>query len=75
MQLIYLCLWLIFQIFFLINLESIKKIKNYGIRDLISHYRGLKYFNETLKLLQKFNTNIYIPDTIENVTSIGFIHV
>lgn len=49
--------------------------KNSGIRDLISHYRGQKYFNETLKLLQKFNTNIYIPQSIDNVTSIGFIHV
>ena len=49
--------------------------QNAGIRDLVSHYRGLKYFHETLKLLQKFNTNIYIPKSIENVTSIGFIHV
>lgn len=68
---------------FMVNLSNIlldkfrtsNKNQNSGIRDLISHYRGLKYFNETLKLLQKFNTNIYIPKTIENVTSIGFIHV
>jgi putative transposase len=68
---------------FMVNLSNILLEKfrtsnntlNSGIRDLISHYRGLKYFNETLKLLQKFNNNIYIPKTIENVTSIGFIHV
>lgn len=68
---------------FMVNLSNIlldkfrinKNNQNSGIRDLISHYRGLKYFNETLKLLQKFNTNIYIPDIIENVTSIGFIHI
>lgn len=49
--------------------------QNSGIRDLISHNRGVKYFNETLKLLLEFNTNIYVPESIENVTSIGFIHV
>lgn len=68
---------------FMVNISNILlenfRIKNNnqhsGIRDLISHYRGLKYFNETLKLLQKFNTNIYLPESINNVTSIGFIHV
>ena len=49
--------------------------QNSGIRDLVSHNRGVKYFNETLKLLLEFNTNIYVPESIENVTSIGFIHV
>ncbi|MBC7475480.1 MAG: hypothetical protein H7263_14415 [Candidatus Sericytochromatia bacterium] len=39
-----------------------------GIRDFISHHWGIKYFNETLKLLLKLKS-------IENVTSIGFIHV
>lgn len=69
--------------FFMVNLSNIMLEKfrvsnnnlNSGIRDLISHYRGLKYFKETLKLLQKFNNNIYIPENIENVTSIGFIHI
>jgi len=46
-----------------------------GIRDLISHYRGLRYFNETLKLLRFFNDDIYVPTYLENVTSIGAIHL
>jgi len=69
--------------FFMVNLSNIllekfrisNENKNSGIRDLLSHNRGVKYFNETLKLLLKFNTNIYVPESIENVTSIGFIHV
>lgn len=69
--------------FFMVNVSNIllekfriiKNNKNSGIRDLISHNRGIKYFNETLKLLLEFNTNIYVPESIENVTSIGFIHV
>jgi len=31
-----------------------------GIRDLISHYRAIRYFNETLKLLRKFNPKMMI---------------
>ncbi|MFN8578685.1 MAG: hypothetical protein U0354_17795 [Candidatus Sericytochromatia bacterium] len=44
---------------FMVNLSNIlldkfrtsNKNQNSGIRDLISHYRGLKYFNETLKII------------------------
>lgn len=68
--------------FFMVNLSnimletfrSLNNNSNSGIRDMLSHYRAIKYFNETLKLLREFNSNIYIPDSIENVTSIGAIH-
>ena len=69
--------------FFMVNVSHIliekfrvnNDNKKSDIRDLISHRRGIKYFNETLKLLLKLNPNIYMPKSIEDVTSIGFIHV
>jgi len=69
--------------FFMVNMSYILLEKfrvsnnntSSGIRDLIASYRAEKYFDETLKLLQKFNTNILIPHTINNITSIGHIHV
>ncbi|MFN8672119.1 MAG: transposase [Candidatus Sericytochromatia bacterium] len=69
--------------FFMCNLSNIflekfrEKQKNdkAGIRDLLSFLKADYYFNRSLKLLQKFNTNIFIPDDIESITSIGAIHV
>ena len=69
--------------FFMCNLSNIflekfrEKQKNdkAGIRDLLSFLKADYYFNKSLKLLQKFNTNIFIPDEIESITSIGAIHV
>ena len=46
-----------------------------GIRDLLSFYKAEYYWNMSLKLLSNFNTNIIIPDSIKNITSMGAIHI
>ena len=46
-----------------------------GIRDLISAYRANKYVSATLKLVEKSNPNLLIPDTFEIINSLGRIHV
>jgi putative transposase len=46
-----------------------------GVRDLIAFYRADRYYQETLKLLWKFNPDILIPNTNEDITSLGVIHV
>lgn len=69
--------------FFMVNLSNILldrfRISNQnpksGIRDLINSCRADKYYNETLKLVRKFNPNILIPETNKTITSIGHIHV
>lgn len=69
--------------FFMCNFSNIllekfrEKQKNdkAGIRDLLSYFKADYYFNRSLKLLQKFNNDIFIPDDIESITSIGAVHV
>lgn len=69
--------------FFMVNLSNILleqfrtfyNNKQKGIRDLISSYRADRYYQETLKLLRKFNDNIFIPENIDKITSIGHIHL
>jgi len=69
--------------FFMVNLSNIllEKFRELnqnsksGIRDLKASYRGEKYFQETLKLLQEVNPNILIPEETGKVTSMGHIHV
>ena len=69
--------------FFMVNISNIllndfrKTNKNMllGIRDLISAYRSNKYVSGTLKLVEKYNPNFFIPDTFDIINSLGRIHV
>lgn len=69
--------------FFMCNLSNIlldkfrekQKKPMSGIKDLLSYFKADNYFNQTLKLLKKFNDNIFIPESIDDITYIGAIHV
>ena len=63
------------SIFLLEKFRFIQGNSRSGIRDLIASYRADRYYQETLKLLRKFNPHILIPDTNRNITSIGHVHV
>lgn len=68
--------------FFMVNFSNIllEKFRGMhrnsksGIRDLMASYRAEMYYQETLKLLQKFNPDILIPQKNDMITSIGHIH-
>ena len=47
---------------------------NYSVLDLKSRYRGLKYVNETLKILPQIPEPIVIKKITEHLGSIGAIH-
>ena len=63
------------SLFLLEKFRFIQGNSRAGIRDLIASYRADRYYQETLKLLRKFNPHILIPDTNRNITSIGHVHV
>ena len=46
----------------------------YSVLDLKSHYRGLKYLHETLKILPQKSEPIVIEQIAEHLGSIGAIH-
>ncbi len=50
------------------------QIPDYSVIDLKSHYRGLKYMNETLKILPQKPEDIVIEQIIGHLSSIGAIH-
>lgn len=68
--------------FFMCNLSNIilekfrekEEKPKAGIRDLLSYCKADNYYNKTLKLLLNFNDNIFIPESIKNITSMGAIH-
>ena len=47
---------------------------HYGVIDLKSHYRGLKYKDEILKILPQKPEPIVIQQITERLSSIGAIH-
>ena len=50
------------------------QIPEYSVLDLKSHYRGLKYIDETLKILPQKPEPIVIEKITEHLGSIGAIH-
>ncbi|RKU29364.1 hypothetical protein C6497_02680 [Candidatus Poribacteria bacterium] len=46
----------------------------YSVLDLKSHYRGLKYLEETLKILPQKPEPIVIDEITQHLSSIGAIH-
>ena len=47
---------------------------HYSVLDLKSHYRGLKYLDETLNILPQKPEPIFIQQITEHLGSIGAIH-
>ena len=47
---------------------------HYSVLDLKSHYRGLKYIEETLKILPQKPEPIVIDEITQHLSSIGAIH-
>ena len=47
---------------------------NYSVLDLKSHYRGLKYLDETLEILPQKPEPIVIEKIKQHLSSIGAIH-
>ena len=47
---------------------------HYSVLDLKSHYRGLKYLDETLKILPQKPEPIVIEEITQHLVSIGAIH-
>ena len=56
--------------------ETFRRCENigYSVLDLKSHYRGLKYLHETLKILPQKPEPIVIEQITEHLGSIGAIH-
>ena len=65
---------------FMVNVRAKLKEKNrcqipdYSVSDLKSHYRGLKYIHETLKILPQKPEPIVIEKITEHLGSVGAIH-
>ena len=63
------------SLFLLDKFRAINHNPASGIRDLIASYRADKYYQETLKLVLKFNPHILIPNDNLSIISIGHIHL